>query len=539
MDIKNTIRDKLVECDTQLDTLVCYFESNKLDFCEVIINFINSNTQLHSSMFAKILACMMGKNCKPMTLLLLNSQSYKLPEILKTCEILDSRRLLTQLEKKIKNLPITVKNKKKIGKIQTQINNIKQLNASFYEFSLTSSKINLIKEHWIKKIPADKLEFYALTYDLEPWKNLANLLHLKPTDFQLDWFLQYVYGKPAPTDTMVFACKNINKTNANDMILKYKPDYNFLRTLKITLDSIAKSCVATYTDLNVLIWWLHEFADSDEALKIINDRMDQIANLDEHLDLPYGVLIDKLFMSKSQCFVNSINTYNNYRNNHNNNSFGWQNVRLPTNQTFNTNLQIYKIYEKLLTLAEKRLEKYMLNFSGLKIGIFGDASGSMQVAIKTSSIIMSMLCVVANADLNLFRSKIELINNPPKNVKDVITFNDICRADGGTNPASSLEPYYVNGIKLDMIIVVTDEDENEKCRQMSFADMFDKYCEKIGSVPKLIFISFLYAGKKGQMVNEFNNKYPKYNEYIYQYIFDVNKPDLTKLDSILTKLATL
>lgn len=536
MDIKSTIRDKLIDCDTQLDTLVSYFDNNKLEFCEVIINFVNSNTQLHSSMFAKILACMLGKNCNPMTQLLLNSQLYKLPEILKTCEILDSRRLLAQLEKKLGTL--SEKNKKMRGKIQSQINNTKQLNPSFFEFSLTKSKIKVITNNWVNKIPKDKLEFYALAYELDPWKNLANLLHLKPSDFQLDWFLNYVYGGQPPTDSVVYACKNITSNNALELISKYKPDYNFIRSTKVVLSNATKAIISTYTDVNVLLWWLHEFVDSKEALEIINKKITET-----EINLPYGVLIDKLFLSKKHC-TNSYVAYSNPQSCSSMYScLGWQTKQTPPPKTvnFDTSSPAYKIYEKLLTIAEKQLEKYMLKFDDNKVGIFGDASGSMEVAIKTSSIIMSILCVIANADMNLFRSKVEIIKNPPKNVKDVITFNDVCKANGGTNPASSLEPYYTNKENLDIIIIVTDEEENEKCKNMNFSDMFNKYCETMGKIPKLVFISFLdiNRNKKGQMVQEFNTKYPKYEEYIYQYIFDKNKPDLTKLDSVLSKLATL
>lgn len=532
IELKNTIRDKLVDCDTQLDTFVSYFENNKLEFCEIVINLVESNTILHSSILARILACMLGKNCKPMAVLLLNSPLYKLPEILKTCEILDSRRFLAQLNKKMHSL--SEKNTKKRGKIQSQINNLMQLNSKYFDFSLTSSKIKVIVDNWIKKIPADKLEFYAMTYELDTWKNLANLLHLKASDFQLDWFLGYAYGGSIPESSVVYACKNITSVNSFEIITKYKPDYNFIRGTKVILSSSSKAVIATYTDLNILLWWLHEFIDSIDALNVIVNRMKS-----SEYDLPYGVLIDKLFVSKNGCTIKyqPYSTSNNF-------NLGWQttkNTNAYDTNKLDTQNPLYKIYENFLTKSEEQLKKYMLNFENNKIAIFGDASGSMEIAIKTSSIIMSILCAISNAEMSLFRNANEKITNPPKDVKDVVKFNETCKAGGGTAPATCLEPYYNSGKKLDTIIIVTDEEENGYCQGMYFSQMFDLYCKKIKHVPKLVFISFLEInrGNKGQMVTEINTKYPQYSETTYQYIFDKHKPDLTKLDSVLTKLAVL
>ena len=51
--------------------------------------------------------------------------------------------------------------------------------------------------------------------------------------------------------------------------------------------------------------------------------------------------------------------------------------------------------------------------------VIGDKSGSMEVAIKTSNIIASLLTKMANADLVFFDSKNVLPPFIPKNVKEV------------------------------------------------------------------------------------------------------------------------
>jgi hypothetical protein len=401
-----------------------------------------------------------------------------------------------------------------------------QLNSSYFEFSLTKSKIKTIIDNWVKKIPKDKLEFYAMMYEMDQWKNLANLLHIKKRDFQLDWFLGYMYGGNPPETSIVYACKNINSLNALEIIMKYKPDYNFIRGKKITLSAASKAIITSYTDLNVLLWWIHEFIDSNEALEIIRNRMNS-----QEIDLPYGVLIDKLFFIKDN---NSTIKYQAIGGNSLILGLGWQNINTSYDtKKFDKSKPSYQIYEKLLKKAEIQLKKYMLNFKSNKVVIFGDASGSMEIAIKTSSIIMSILCAISNAEMHLFRNINEKVKKPPKTVRDVVKFNETCKAGGGTSPAASLDYYFLTGTKVDTIIVVTDEEENGKIRGMNFSVLFDAYCKKVQHIPKLVFISFLEInrGNKGQMVTEINTKYPQYAETTYQYVFDKHKPDLTKIES--------
>jgi hypothetical protein len=363
-------------------------------------------------------------------------------------------------------------------------------------------------------------------YEMDQWKNLANLLHIKKRDFQLDWFLGYMYGGNPPETSIVYACKNINSLNALEIIMKYKPDYNFIRGKKITLSAASKAIITSYTDLNVLLWWIHEFIDSNEALEIIRNRMNS-----QEIDLPYGVLIDKLFFIKDN---NSTIKYQAIGGNSLILGLGWQNINTSYDtKKFDKSKPSYQIYEKLLKKAEIQLKKYMLNFKSNKVVIFGDASGSMEIAIKTSSIIMSILCAISNAEMHLFRNINEKVKKPPKTVRDVVKFNETCKAGGGTSPAASLDYYFLTGTKVDTIIVVTDEEENGKIRGMNFSVLFDAYCKKVQHIPKLVFISFLEInrGNKGQMVTEINTKYPQYAETTYQYVFDKHKPDLTKIES--------
>jgi hypothetical protein len=240
------------------------------------------------------------------------------------------------------------------------------------------------------------------------------------------------------------------------------------------------------------------------------------------MTLPYGVIIDKLFVIEN--ILKPVT------------SQYWHKKESNALEAKRSDI-LKSLRAKLLSLAEKLLEKYSLKLKNTVV--FGDASSSMEVAIKTSGIITSILCAICNADLHIFRTTNQHIINPPKTVNDVIIFNKTCHAMDMTSPASSLDYYYSSKKKVETIIIVTDEEENTRSSGMTFAEMFDKYCKEMKFVPKLIFVSFLKKGDKGKMFLELKEKYSQYVEYIQQHIFDIKTPDLTKLDSVLNKLSML
>lgn len=516
------------DAETPLSYYAVLIKENTQSFCENLLSFLcDESTVLSSSTIAKCLACSLSISTTThdhtYVEQILHSCSVKLPEILKACEILDSERLYTQLQKRRSLLT----NTGKIAKIDQQIHNLGMLHDGLdgsvdmaLNFSLTSSRIKIVRDHWVKLIEPNKLEFYALMYDLSSWKKLADLMHLKSSDFSVDWFLDYAFGKEAPENSIVMICKNIKTMAPDDIektIIKYKPDYDFLRTVKVPLSDHAKSIIATYTDPNTLLWWLEEFINVPGALSSIVSKA--------HFELPYGVLINKLFLTRKHLSTKATRFVH------------------PMTYIVETTFEpdktspTYKLYELLLNLAEEKLCTYQLNLES-PIAIFGDGSSSMEVAIKTSSIVMSILCAICNAEMNIFRTKCEPIDNVPKCVKDVINFNEITKAKECTNPAASLEPYYVSGKKLNTIIVITDEEENQKQCGMNFWTMFDAYCKKIKCVPRVIFISFLQVGTKGQMIEDVEKRYPQYIENLKQFRFNRDDPDLSKLDSILQLLST-
>ena len=182
--------------------------------------------------------------------------------------------------------------------------------------------------------------------------------------------------------------------------------------------------------------------------------------------------------------------------------------------------------EYLIPFAEQALDtiKYFNNNNNnnktLNVAVLGDASGSMDVAIESSSIISSLLSVALNADLKFFNSNIINVNNDliPKTVLETIKIVENTIAQGGTNMACTINYYIINNIKIDLFILVSDENENEKYNNMWFDQIFYKYLNEINKKCKLFLVSFLNVGEIGIIYNKCKNRndniIKKYNKLI-------------------------
>ena len=71
-----------------------------------------------------------------------------------------------------------------MGKVKSAINDLKQENVTV---GSVSGSLSHYVRSWVKTIPKETLEFFSLTFPKQPWRDLANLIHLHPSDFQLEW----------------------------------------------------------------------------------------------------------------------------------------------------------------------------------------------------------------------------------------------------------------------------------------------------------------------------------------------------------------
>lgn len=481
-----------------------HIDNQNNNYTEYITNLlliiIKYNINLSIIKKARILASSLVRRDNELTKFLLDNYNYTMPEILKTCEILDSRRYSKSLKKKLEK----IKDKKRITKLKSIISNLEKLHEGL-QISLTKSKIEFLKINWIHKLSKEELENYTIQYPIKYWKNLIDLMHLRSDDFQLNWFTSYIFTGEAPHDSLTYKCYNINKDTINDIVTFYKPSFSYLRTHhKKLLNNTVINIVVGYTSIYEILNHWDDF-NKDCILDKILNRL----NKGEQLNIPYGEL-----MKKIQYF------------------WDYQTTKTELDGKYN------ELIKYLLKEAEDKLEEYQFSLEQ-PVVVLGDASASMNIAIKTSSIIMSILCKICKAKMHLFRDKDQYIENPPTTVEDVVIMSKKWEATGSTSPASCLYPYLERKEIVKTFIIVTDEEENTGYdgvyddTNKFFDKVFKKYYDEVYPA-KLVFVSFVKDNKDGFMVSKLKEIIPNIN--ITQFRLNNIKPDLRKIDILLDSL---
>jgi len=418
-------------------------------------------------------------------------EQFGIPEIHRAVQILDSPRKCKTLTNKLAALqqrpkpPATA-----ISNLRSQISDIKR---DMVETTSLSGALSRRICRFLSTISASDLTFYALQMPKEPWQDLADVLHLKPSHLQCDWFLDVVFGKSAPPLSLYSLCKSITVNNVVEILQQdHQIPYSFLRTHVRPLPAEAKALVARYSSLDTLVWW-HEEIESPEVDRIIYRRLQD----GEITKLPYGKVVERLlyFRRKGVCF-----------------------------------------YNLMVPIAQKQLEEIELLLEP-PVVVLGDGSFSMDVAIRTATIISSVLTVLSGAELKFFN--VVTVDPPcyPTNVEEVVDVAERVVAAGMTAPAAALQPYYAKNKVVKFFVVVTDEIENNKFEdRIYFPELFLKYYQEVYPA-KLIFVSFLEDPSRqggGRMVNSVRNM----GIDVLQFRLDANRPDLTKLDTLLGLLSS-
>jgi hypothetical protein len=444
--------------------------------------------------------------------LLRHRRLFTLTEVLKAVTMLDAARQIRVYEKRLKRLELSKTKPKatKLGKIKNNIDNLNKLKPS------TGSASGAVARHiqrWTRTLTQQELEYFALHMPIEPWKKLADIVHLNPTkDFpSLPWFLPFCFGTPAPTETMVSRCQDLTNENINILIKEFKIPYSHLKQFKENLNNESKARIASYEDKLDTILWYYEDLQCSDVDDIISERLKN----GEQITLPYGKLMERLLLLRTLRENESETT--GYRGS----ARGRGRVARNVNNQHSTQTSMVTFYSDLLLIAEAQLEKIKLSLES-PVAVIGDASSSMNVAIRTATILSSLLTAICSAKLNFFNTQMFLPTFTPKTIEDVLTLALSTQANGSTANAAGLVPYYDAKEVIKTFVMVTDEEENTDAQladgtSTRFFNLFMKYRREIYPA-KLVFISFLrHQHAQGQMYKEFQ---------------DANVPDVIQVSEI-------
>jgi hypothetical protein len=188
----------------------------------------------------------------------------------------------------------------------------------------------------------------------------------------------------------------------------------------------------------------------------------------------------------------------------------------------------------LIPLAQQTMAQYAMPLR-TPMAVLGDCSASMQVAVRTASIIGSLLAALGSAELHFFNYQNIKPAFVPNTIKEVLVIADEIQANCATSPAASLEELYYRKVRMETMVVVTDEEENTTGRRsgMMFDELAEKYRAEIAPECLFVFVSFLSASDEGYMVTKLKARGLPY----VQCRLNGQRPDLTKLDMLLGKLS--
>jgi hypothetical protein len=330
-------------------------------------------------------------------------------EVFKTAQLLDAPRKARQWQKKLDhftakgfNLRATTK-----AKIQQEINNNSQEN---HPANLTSSFARRIRK-WCKSFSQHRLDFFLLNFTSEPWKELADLVHLRASDFEAPYFLPMIYGAEAPPEAPIAAYTNITTENLESVLVDHPyltECYSYIRQKvkngDIELNDTHKTILAQRAPLEDVLWYYEELSCSaaDTAITTRLDNREPLTPV--HGRANYSKLMERIltFRRKNLPFVGHLMEY---------------------------------AEEKLANIQLPEGEQH-------SVAVFGDCSSSMGVAVEVATIIGSLLSVYLKADLTFFNSGVVHPPLVPRGAADVITVTETIRATGSTSPAATLYPYY-------------------------------------------------------------------------------------------------
>eukprot|EP00743_Colponemidia_sp_Colp-15_P008364 GILK01009085.1.p1 GENE.GILK01009085.1~~GILK01009085.1.p1 ORF type:complete len:867 (-),score=139.86 GILK01009085.1:66-2666(-) len=470
-----------------------YLREDRNAYQAELLELVDNNITLSSAVKGRIYAALwITKNLSLLDRLQLLPNFFTVVEILKATKLLDVPRRLRAIQKRLIRLEACGARKKTLLQWQQEINN---LQPDTHNGTGASGAFCRRVKKWTASIPEERLEFFLMQYPSEPWQQLADTVHLSPSDFKAAWFLKAIFGEAVDVSPTVDAVRNLHVDNIVSLLQSMPRLADYYSTIRVKLAAeqlpeAAKLQLVRHMDLLEVIWWYHDLDVGEASQIILRDRLSNGSLSTASARSNYSKLMERLLFFREKKYL---------------------------------------FADQLMPVVESKLEDMIVPVSSMKSVVMGDASGSMQMAIRVAAIMGSLLSVYLQADLCFFSSRNIRPHVLPRTALEVVEVSERIKAAGSTCPAASLLPYYQSKQKVDLFVLVTDEEENGSFRGYRFAQLFKKYQEEVHPSAQVLLVSFVANNFKGQMRQELED----IGVHPLQFTLDKARPDLSKFDSIL------
>ncbi|MFW9992155.1 MAG: hypothetical protein ACFFD4_08930 [Candidatus Odinarchaeota archaeon] len=329
-----------------------------------------------------------------------------------------------------------------------------------YKVGYSSGPRKMVKR-WFKRLTADELTRSLVKYSYPAWREVIDMTHPKPDNFQVEWFQQAVYGGQVPEDAELARLRKFKHADKEEQAEIIKSSgvhsYHYFQR-EVLADKELGTEQAKVMALPQLIRFHQRFND--------------IA-IDE-------ILLERLKQQEKPLHVN----FAEYM------SF----IQILRGANY-TDKKIQKtrqaIAGELERLADLGIEHQKINLD-YPVALLVDRSGSMHQAISIGVPLAAILASRNPTDTKLvFFDDTAFEKPPPRKMKEVLEYVKSIHSGGSTSPAAALMSVYNKGIKPKTLVVITDEGENipvnYKNRQYNFSALLR---ELYGNdLPRIIFIT--------------------------------------------------
>lgn len=466
----------------------------------------------------------------------------------------------------------------KISKLYVAIHNLKK-DMDVLEGSVSGALQRRFRR-WVMTLTDIELQFMLLNFQPTNWRMFADIVHPASSDFACPYFLQCTFGKPYPEGSICALAESATMENIVDLIFtcpELSHYYSYLRTklecqentdpgppmgeMPCDIMDISEA-VKRNLDENKILTLNQLSAYSDQELRNFGidyrsarDLADELRNWGLNLRKDYearkifNILPDraKAIIASTAAMEDVLWRYEEltcpetdrilcerlqdddiFDPNHPRSNYGKLMERVLTFRD-----QKRSFVPHLMKHAEHRLSEIILPDNGISVAVLGDKSGSMEVAIRSSCVIASLLTVAFNADLKFFDE--HCIEPPcvPRTVGDTINVVDSIKAVGGTSMAAGLYHYLENKKSLDLLVLVSDEKEADKCHGLVFHQVLKRYHEEVNSDMKVFLVSFLEKNETGGIAEDLITNEMKFE----QFRMDPARPDTSKFSALLGQIS--
>lgn len=415
---------------------------------------------------------------------LLSRPAWNPGVVARALELLDAGRVARSLRKRLARLEAekTARPKKRRA-LRARLRTLEREGSAG---SLSGALARHVRR-WLARVPQEQLSLFALGMPSEPWRNVADLVHPRPASLQAPWFLSHAYGEELAGDALLTRLRRALPAELASLAREHRVPWAALRLQGGNPSPELRAAVSRYESLDHLLWYYEELRCPE-----LDATLARRLGAGEQPSFGVGKLMERTLTLRD--------------------------LKAPC-------------WPHLVRAADRALAKTKLSLEP-PVVVLGDASSSMNVAIRTATIVGSVLTVLTQAQLRFFNAQHVPTPLLPSDTSGVLFVTDRVKAEGNTSPAAALEPSLRKRELVRSFVVVTDEEENTHYKGELFDAMLARYRKECFPA-RVTFVSFLRKGTTGSMVRALQLR----GIPVRQFCLDSVHPDLTRLDTILGELA--